>query len=111
MMTSYMVRINSCSLEACFSVLPFLVEPELENGAYPVHLAAVYHYRKRPVGRVRYIEKGLPAHQPDDPFASAIIDPDLRGGVERDFRPVGKLKRSLLADPGPVTIADRKSVV
>src|SRR3546814_20035544 len=51
------------------------------------------------------MEKGLPAHEPDYPFASAIIDPDLRGGVERDFRPVGKLKRSLLADPGPVTIA------
>src|SRR3546814_4237409 len=89
----------------------FLVEPYLENGAERGHLASGDDDRKRPVGRVRDIEKGLPAHQPDDPFASAIIDPDLRGGVERDFRPVGKLKRSLLADPGPVTIAreDRKS--
>src|SRR3546814_12137242 len=83
----------------------FLVEPYLENGAERGHLASGDDDRKRPVGRVRDLEKGLPAHQPDDPFASAIIHPDLRGGVDRDVRPVGHLKRSHVALPRPVTLA------
>src|SRR3546814_16649949 len=42
---------------------PVLVEPYLENGAERGHLASGDDDRKRQVGRVRGIAKGLPAPQ------------------------------------------------